>query len=59
VPQETLRRVWERAEIFYRGEKAYGHQLILAALHILMDPTTPPNTTSSRSLRRRSPHGEA
>jgi hypothetical protein len=38
VPQETLRRVWERAEIFYRDEKANGHQLILAALHILMDP---------------------
>jgi len=38
VPQGALRRVWERAEIFYRDEKAYGHQLILAALHILMDP---------------------
>jgi len=38
VPLETLRRVWERAEIFYRDEKAYGLQLILAALHILMDP---------------------
>ncbi len=38
VPQEALRRVWERAEIFYRDERAYGHQLILAALHILMDP---------------------
>jgi hypothetical protein len=38
VPQEALRRVWERAEIFYRDERAYGYQLILAALHILMDP---------------------
>jgi len=38
VPQEDLRRVWKRAEIFYRDERAYGHQLILAALHILMDP---------------------
>jgi len=38
VPQVALRRVWERAEIFYRDERAYGHQLILAALHILMDP---------------------
>ena len=42
VPQETLRRVWERAEIFYRDERAYGHQLILAALHILMDPNNSP-----------------
>jgi hypothetical protein len=38
VPQETLRRVWERAEIFHRDSRSYGHQLILAALHILMDP---------------------
>jgi hypothetical protein len=38
VPLETLRRVWERAEIFYRDEKANGQQLILAALYILMDP---------------------
>ncbi|MCI4465463.1 MAG: hypothetical protein JHC22_06725 [Thermoproteus sp.] len=38
VPQEALRRVWERAEIFYRDDKAYGYQLILAAFHILMDP---------------------
>lgn len=38
VPEGALRRVWERAEIFYRDERAYGHQLILAALHILMDP---------------------
>jgi|GEM_PF-1174435 len=42
VPQEALRRVWERAEIFYRDERAYGHQLILAALHILMDPNNSP-----------------
>jgi len=42
VPQEVLRRVWERAEIFYRDERAYGHQLILAALHILMDPNNSP-----------------
>ena len=42
VPQEALRRVWERAEIFYRDERAYGHQLILAALHILMDPSNSP-----------------
>jgi hypothetical protein len=42
VPQEVLRRVWERAEIFYRDERAYGHQLILAALHILMDPSNSP-----------------
>jgi hypothetical protein len=38
VPQETLRRVWERAEIFHRDSRSYGYQLILAALHILMDP---------------------
>jgi hypothetical protein len=42
VPQEALRRVWERAEIFYRDERASGHQLILAALHILMDPSNSP-----------------
>jgi hypothetical protein len=42
VPQEALRRVWERAEIFYRDERASGHQLILAALHILMDPNISP-----------------
>jgi len=42
VPQEALRRVWERAEIFYRDERAYGRQLILAALHILMDPNNSP-----------------
>jgi hypothetical protein len=37
VPQEALRRVWERAEIFHRDSRSYGHQLILAALHILME----------------------
>jgi hypothetical protein len=42
VPQEALRRIWERAEIFYRDERAYGHQLILAALHILMDSNNSP-----------------
>jgi hypothetical protein len=36
---ETLfRRLWRRALAFHRGEKAYGFQLILAALSLMAAP---------------------
>jgi hypothetical protein len=38
VQDVVFRRLWRRAQIFYRNEKAYGFQLILAALSLMAAP---------------------
>jgi len=43
VPEEDLRRVWEKTELFgWRGDKAGGAQIILAVLHLMMCPNNSP-----------------
>jgi hypothetical protein len=36
--EALFRRLWRRALVFHRGEKAYGFQLILAALSLMAAP---------------------
>jgi hypothetical protein len=38
VEERLFRRLWRRALAFHRGEKAYGFQLILAALSLMATP---------------------
>ena len=38
VEEALFRRLWRRALAFHRGEKAYGFQLILAALSLMATP---------------------
>ncbi len=38
IEERLFRRLWKRALVFYRGEKAYGFQLILAALSLMAAP---------------------
>jgi hypothetical protein len=42
MEERLFRRLWRRALAFHRGEKAYGFQLILAALSLM---ATPPRST--------------
>ena len=39
IEERLFRRLWRRALAFHRGEKAYGFQLILAALSLMAVPT--------------------
>ncbi len=39
IEERLFRRLWKRALAFHRGEKAYGFQLILAALSLMAAPT--------------------
>ncbi len=39
MEERLFRRLWRRALAFHRGEKAYGFQLILAALSLMAVPT--------------------
>jgi len=38
IEERLFRRLWRRALAFHRGEKAYGFQLILAALSLMAAP---------------------
>jgi len=38
INEALFRRLWRRALAFHRGEKAYGFQLILAALSLMATP---------------------
>jgi HEPN domain-containing protein len=38
IEEALFRRLWRRALAFHRGEKAYGFQLILAAISLLAAP---------------------
>jgi hypothetical protein len=38
MEERLFRRLWRRALVFHRGEKAYGFQLILAALSLMATP---------------------
>jgi len=38
IEERLFRRLWRRALTFHRGEKAYGFQLILAALSLMAVP---------------------
>jgi hypothetical protein len=38
IEEALFRRLWRRALAFHRGEKAYGFQLILAALSLMAAP---------------------
>ena len=38
IEERLFRRLWKRALAFHRGEKAYGFQLILAALSLMATP---------------------
>jgi len=38
INEALFRRLWRRALVFHRGEKAYGFQLILAALSLMAVP---------------------
>jgi HEPN domain-containing protein len=38
IEERLFRRLWKRALAFHRGEKAYGFQLILAALSLMAVP---------------------
>jgi len=39
MEERLFRRLWRRALAFHRGEKAYGFQLILAALSLMATPS--------------------